>query len=151
MKDNIIKIEEKTLLDFKEKDFFYPLKDLKKYVRNEILIRNILLLMDKTFYESSYGNAYRNSILNMTNFFKKIFIQFGAKNTELKYLGKKELYTEIFELSIKINNQTLSFKILYNEDCDVFEYEYRNNNEELDEIFEEIVWLYNGFRNGYEK
>lgn len=42
MKDNIIKIEEKTLLDFKEKDFFYPLKDLKKYVRNEILIRNIL-------------------------------------------------------------------------------------------------------------
>lgn len=73
------------------------------------------------------------------------------KNTELKYLGKKELYTEIFELNIKVNNQTLSFKILYNEDCDIFEYEYENNNEELDEIFEEIVWLYNGFRNGYEK
>lgn len=151
MKDNVIKIEENTLLDFKEKDFFNPLRELKKYVRNEILIRNILLLMDKTFYESSYGNAYRNSILNMTNFFKKIFIQFGVKNTELKYLGKKELYTEIFELSIKINNQTISFKILYNEDCDIFEYEYQNNNEELDEIFEEIVWLYNSFRNGYEK
>lgn len=151
MKDNVVKIEKNTLLDFKEKDFFNPLKELEKYVRNEILIGNILLLMDKTFYDSSYGNAYKNSILNMTNFFKKIFIQFGVKNTELKYLGKKELYTEIFELNIKINNQTLSFKILYDEDCDIFDYEYENNNEELDEMFEEIVWLYNGFRNNYEK
>lgn len=151
MKDNVVKIEENTLLDFKDKDFFNPLRELKKYIRNEVLIRNILFLMDKTFYDSSYGNGYRNSILNMTNFFKKIFIQFGVKNTELKYLGKKELYTENFELNVKINNQELSFKILYNEDCDVFEYEYENNNEELDEIFEEIVWLYNGFRNGYEK
>ena len=151
MKDNVAKIEEKTLLDFKEKDFFNPLKELRKYVRNEVLIKNILLLIDKTFYENSYGEDYRNSILNITNFFKKIFIQFGVKNTELKYLGKKELYTEIFELNIKLNNQTLSFKILYNEDCDIFEYEYENNNEELDKIFEEIVWLYNGFRNGYER
>ena len=151
MKNNVVKIDEKTLLDFKEKDFFNPLKELKKYVRNEILIRNILLLMDKTFYESSYGNAYRNSILNITNFFKKIFIQFGVKNTELKYLGKKELYTEIFELNIKINNQTLSFKILYDEDCDIFDYEYENNNETLDEIFEEIVWFYDGFRSGYDR
>ena len=151
MKDSVAKIEEKTLLDFKEKDFFNPLKELRKYVRNEVLIKNILLLIDKTFYENSYGEDYRNSILNITNFFKKIFIQFGVKNTELKYLGKKELYTEIFELNIKLNNQTLSFKILYNEDCDIFEYEYENNNEELDKIFEEIVWLYNGFRNGYER
>ena len=151
MKDNVAKIEEKTLLDFKEKDFFNPLKELRKYVRNEVLIKNILLLIDKTFYENSYGEDYRNSILNITNFFKKIFIQFGVKNTELKYLGKKELYTEIFELNIKLNNQTLSFKILYNEDCDVFEYEYQNNNEELDEIFEEIVWLYDGFRSGYDR
>ena len=151
MKDNVAKIEEKTLLDFKEKDFFNPLKELRKYVRNEVLIKNVLLLIDKTFYENSYGEDYRNSILNITNFFKKIFIQFGVKNTELKYLGKKELYTEIFELNIKLNNQTLSFKILYNEDCDIFEYEYENNNEELDEIFEEIVWLYDGFRNGYER
>jgi len=151
MKDNVAKIEEKTLLDFKEKDFFNPLKELRKYVRNEVLIKNILLLIDKTFYENSYGEGYRNSILNITNFFKKIFIQFGVKNTELKYLGKKELYTEIFELNIKINNQTLSFKILYDEDCDIFEYEYENINEELDEMFEEIVWLYNGFRDSYEK
>ena len=151
MKDNVAKIEEKTLLDFKEKDFFNPLKELRKYARNEVLIKNILLLIDKTFYENSYGEGYRNSILNITNFFKKIFIQFGVKNTELKYLGKKELYTEIFELNIKLNNQTLSFKILYNEDCYIFEYEYENNNEELDKIFEEIVWLYNGFRNGYER
>ena len=80
MKDNVAKIEEKTLLDFKEKDFFNPLKELRKYARNEVLIKNILLLIDKTFYENSYGEGYRNSILNITNFFKKIFIQFGVKN-----------------------------------------------------------------------
>lgn len=30
MKDNVVKIEENTLLDFKDKDFFNPLRELKK-------------------------------------------------------------------------------------------------------------------------
>lgn len=149
--DKNLEIDIKTLSDFNVKDYFTPLVEFREYIRNENLLQNILLLIDKTFYDGYDGAYYKNDIFKMTEFFKKICIQFGSKNINLKFLGEKELYINEFELNIKINNNRLVFKITYDYDCDAFNFYSENKDKEFDKLVEEVIWYFNTFMDYYEE
>ena len=149
--DKNLEIDIKTLSDFNVKDYFTPLVEFGEYIRNENLLQNILLLIDKTFYDGYDGAYYKNDIFKMTEFFKKICIQFGSKNINLKFLGEKELYINEFELNIKINNNRLVFKITYDYDCDAFNFYSENKDKEFDKLVEEVIWYFNTFMDYYEE
>ena len=133
MKEFDKKIEEMTI-------------EMINYIKNDKLYIEILKFLDNNFESKKVIKGY--------DFLKKIIFQFGVKNIELNFLGEFEIYNKekkkvnilLEKIKIKKDNKTFSFIMIYNEDCDTLDYRFNVRNEEDYNIYEEIVYYYESFK-----